>query len=330
MVSHRHETPGSLELAAGSGQEAGRALAISLVALAATAAAQLVLVALSGSVALLGESVHNFADALTAIPLGIAFTVGRRPANRRYTYGYGRAEDLAGILIVGAVAVSAALGAWQSIHRLAHPRGVDHVGWVAVAGLLGLVANEAVAVYRIRVGRRIGSAALVADGLHARSDGLASLAVVAGAVGVALGWKSADAVVGLVITAAILGVLWGAARDVYRRFMDSVEPSVVAAVQEVLEGTAGVDQVEAVRLRWVGHELWAEAEVVSDCQLTVAEAHEIVEEAYHRLLHGVPHLTRATIHTSPPVHAGHDPHRSTAHHFARPGERQGSGSPLPE
>ncbi len=315
---HRHHSHALLDTAAPSGREATRALALSLGVLGATAALQLLIVALSGSVALLGDSVHNFADALTAIPLGIAFVVGRRPPNARYTYGYGRAEDLAGIFIVAVIALSAAAAAWESIERLAHPRGVDQLGWVVAAGLVGFAANEAVALYRTRVGRRIGSAALVADGAHARSDGLTSLAVVAGAVGVASGWRSADAVVGLVITLAIAGVLWGAARDVYRRFMDSVDPSVVATVQEVLEGTAGVERVEAVRLRWVGHDLWAEAEVVSDCELSVAEAHEIAEEAHHRLLHQVAHLARATIHTSPCRHDWRDPHASTAHHFGGP------------
>ncbi len=174
-----------------------RALKISLVVLAVTAALQLAVVVVSGSVALLADTVHNFADALTAVPLWVAFVVGRRAATRRYTYGYGRAEDLAGVFIVAMIALSAVVAGVESVRRLIDPQPVAYVGWVITAGVIGFLGNELVAVYRIRVGRRIGSAALVADGLHARADGFTSLAVVAGAIGVALGFPLADPVVGL-------------------------------------------------------------------------------------------------------------------------------------
>nr|BFD80618.1 hypothetical protein StreXyl84_00190 [Streptomyces sp. Xyl84] len=123
--------------------------------------------ALSGSVALLGDTIHNGADALTALPLGIAFVLGRRAANRRYTYGYGRAEDLAGIAIVLTIAASSALAAYEAVDRLLNPRDITHLWAVAIAALVGFAGNECVARYRITTGRRIGSAALVADGLHA-------------------------------------------------------------------------------------------------------------------------------------------------------------------
>jgi len=187
--------------------EGMRVLWVSLGILAATAAVQAVVVALSGSVALLGDTLHNAADALTAVPLGIAFVIGRRPPDRRYTYGYGRAEDLAGVVIVALIAASSALAAYEGVYRLLHPSRVSSLPAVAVAALAGFAGNELVARYRIRAGRRIGSAALVADGLHARTDGFTSLSVLAGAGGVALGWQGADPVVGLVITVAILSVL---------------------------------------------------------------------------------------------------------------------------
>jgi cation diffusion facilitator family transporter len=315
LSPHSHDAADSIDTALTASAEGIRALKVSLAGLAVTAAFQLVVVLLSGSVALLGDTIHNFSDALTAVPLGIAFLVGRRRPTKRYTYGYGRSEDLAGIFVVAMIALSSAVAAWEAVQRLLHPRTVHNVGWVVVAGLVGFVGNEVVAVYRIRVGRRIGSAALVADGLHARTDGLTSLAVVVGALGVAAGWQLADPIVGLLITVAILFVLWGAARDIYRRLMDSVEPGLVDDVHRVLASVPGVEEVEGVRIRWLGHELRAEVEILSDGDLSLAEAHAIAEEAHHRLLHQVRRLGQATIHSSPCGHDGRDPHAATAHHF---------------
>ena len=318
FAPHSHDAVDSVDSALEGSREGMRALKISLVGLAVTAALQILVVLISGSVALLADTVHNFADALTAVPLAIAFWIGRRPPNKRYTYGYGRAEDLAGIFIVLMIALSAVVAAWEAVHRLLDPRDVRNVGWVIAAGVVGFIGNELVAVYRIRVGRRIGSAALVADGLHARTDGVTSLGVVVGGLGVAAGWELADPIIGLMITVAILFVLKGAARDIYRRLMDSVDPDLVDAVEGVLAGVNGIEAVERVSIRWVGHELRAEADVVSDCRLTVVEGHRIAEEAHHKLLHDIPKLARATIHTNPCGHDGVDHHLVTGHHFARP------------
>ena len=312
---HSHDAMDSVDSALSASANGMRALKVSLAGLAATALVELLVVGFSGSVALLADTIHNFADALTALPLGIAFMLARRPATTRYTYGYGRAEDLAGIFIVGVIAVSSGIAGWLAIQRLQHPQVVHNVPWVIAAGLVGFVGNELVAVYRIRVGRRIGSAALVADGLHARTDGLTSLAVVAGAAAVAMGFQLADPLIALLITVAILVVLKDAARDIYRRLMDSVDPRLVDEVTRVLVSVEGVETVDAVRIRWVGHELRAEAEVSSDATLSLADAHEIAEEAQHRLLHDVRRLAQATIHSSPCQHDGRDPHAGTAHHF---------------
>ena len=317
FAPHSHDAADSVDRALEASRDGMRALKISLVGLAVTAALQVVVVLISGSVALLADTVHNFADALTAVPLALAFWIGRRPPNKRYTYGYGRAEDLAGIFIVAMIALSAVVAAWEAVHRLLDPQDVRNVGWVIAAGVIGFLGNELVAVYRIRVGRRIGSAALVADGLHARTDGVTSLGVVAGGLGVAAGWELADPIVGLVITVAILFVLKGAARDIYRRLMDSVDPELVDAVEDLLAGVPGIEAVERVSIRWVGHELRAEADVVSDSRLTVAESHRIAEEAHHQLLHGIPKLARATIHPNPCGHDGLDHHLVTSHHFTR-------------
>jgi len=276
-----------------------RALWISLAALGATAAVQAVVVAFSGSVALLGDTLHNVADALTAVPLGVAFLVGRRTANRRYCYGYGRAEDLAGLFVVLVIAASAVLAGWQAVARLMEPRPVHHLGYVGIAALIGFLGNEWVARYRIRTGRRIGSAALVADGLHARTDALTSLAVLLGVCGVAIGWRWADPVVGLAIAALILVVLVDAARTVFRRLLDGVDPALVDDAEAALAATPGVTGVNTVRLRWTGHQLRAEADIGVATTLTVAEAHTIAHEAEHGLLHALPHLTAATIHVGP-------------------------------
>jgi cation diffusion facilitator family transporter len=311
LTPHSHDTAGKLDSRLESSREGIRALWISLLVLGATAALQLVVVLVSGSVALLGDTLHNVADALTAVPLGVAFIVGRRRANRRYTYGYGRGEDLAGILIVLTIAASAVLAGYQAVDRLLHPADVTHLPWVALAGVIGFAGNEVVARYRIGVGRRIGSAALVADGLHARTDGFTSLAVLLGAGGVALGWRWADPVVGLAITAAILLVAKDAAREVYRRLMDAVDPALVDAAEQALAGTPGVRRVAALRMRWVGHRLHAETDVVVAATLTLVEAHAIAVAAEHRLLHAVPRLTAATIHPDPD---SADAHAAVAHH----------------
>ncbi len=313
---HSHDAADSFDPALEASRAGMTALKISLGVLAVTALVQVVIVAASGSVALLSDTIHNFADSLTAVPLGLAFWLGRRPANDRYTYGYGRSEDLAGVFIVATIAISSGVAAWEAINRLIHPHHVHPLGWVIVAGLVGFAGNELVAVYRIRVGRQIGSAALVADGLHARTDGFTSLAVVIGAIGVALGWQLADPVVGLLITLAILLIVKNAARDIYRRLMDAVDPALVEQVAAVLASVEGVEAVEAVRIRWVGHELRAEAEVTSDGALTLVEAHHVAERAHHQLLHEVPRLAWATIHTSPATDDATDPHALTAHHFS--------------
>ena len=196
----------------------------------------IVIVIISGSIALAADTIHNFSDALTAVPLWIAFALSTKAATRRYTYGFGRVEDLAGLFVVAMITMSAIIAGYEAIMRLIHPQPIEHVGWVAMAGLLGFIGNEWVALYRIRVGRRIGSAALVADGLHARTDGFTSLAVLVGAAGVAMGFLLADPIIGLVITVAILAVLRSAVRDAFRRLLDGVDPTLIAAAEASIGG----------------------------------------------------------------------------------------------
>jgi cation diffusion facilitator family transporter len=305
---HSHEAADKVDAAMEASAEGMRALWISLVVLGLTALIEAAVVAISGSVALLGDTLHNAADALTAVPLGVAFVIGRRPPTRRYTYGYGRAEDLAGIVIVVIIAASSALAAYEAIDRLAHPQPVTNLIAVAIAAVVGFTGNELVARYRIRVGRKIGSAALVADGLHARTDGFTSLAVLLGAGGVALGWDWADPIVGLIITVAILAVLRQAAREIYRRLMDAVDPALVDKAEDTLRATPGVLDVGQVRLRWIGHQLRAECEVIVDAGASAIEAHQVAVSAEHDLLHALPRLTAALVHADP------EPWDSDDHH----------------
>ena len=314
LAPHSHDSTDSVDSALESSAKGVRAVKISLVGLLATSGFQVVIVLVTGSVALLADTIHNFSDALTAVPLWIAFVVGRRAATKRFTYGYRRAEDLAGIFIVLMILLSAALAAWESINRLLDPQPLSNLGLLALAGVIGFAGNELVALYRIRVGKEIGSAALVADGYHARTDGLTSLAVVVGAAGVWLGYPLADPLIGLLITVAILWVLKGAASQVFARLMDAVDPALTDAVERAAR-QPGVEEVASVRVRWIGHQLEAEAHVVVDCDLTTTRSHEIAEGVRHGIFHAVPKISDVTVHVDPCTHAVADPHESTRQHL---------------
>ncbi|MFQ4149524.1 cation diffusion facilitator family transporter [Arthrobacter sp. LAPM80] len=289
FVPHTHDAVDSIDDALESSVQGVRALKISLFIMLGTTVLQFLVVLISGSVALLADTIHNFSDALTAVPLWIAFILGRRAATRRYTFGYGRAEDLAGLFIVAVVALSAVVAAWQSVDRLFQPQPLHNLWWVLAAGVIGFAGNEAVAVYRIRVGRQIGSAALVADGVHARIDGFTSLAVVLGAGGVMLGFPLADPIVGLLISAAIIALLWGTVKSIGRRLMDGIEPELVDRAEVALAGTPGVLAVNNLQLRWVGHRLQGAATVVvADTMLS--KVAETIHAAEHRLVHALPKL----------------------------------------
>jgi len=285
----------------------------SFVALFVTALLQLAVVILSNSIALLADTIHNFADAATAIPLGVAFLFARRPPSRRFTFGFGRVEDLAGLAVVLTITTSAVVAAYEAIQRLVHPQPVSHLGAIVAASIIGFVGNEAVAVFRIRVGKQIGSAALIADGYHARTDGWTSLAVLFGAMGVAFGYPLADPITGLVITVAILGVVWESVGMVFSRILDGVDPAVVDQVHAVAGKVHGVAGVTDVRARWVGHRLRAEVSIAVEPELTVRVAHEIASEVEHELQHHLPFLAGAIIQVDPATEAGEAKSRQGFH-----------------
>lgn len=285
----------------------------SFVILAITAAMQMVVVVLSGSVALLADTIHNIGDATTAIPLWIAFILARRKPSPTFPYGLGRVEDLAGIIIVGIILFSAIVAGYQAIDRLINPRVVTHLGWLTAAGIVGFLGNEAVAVFRIRVGREINSAALIADGYHARTDGLTSLAVVFGALGVWLGFPLADPIVGLLITLAIFGIVWQSARSVLTRMLDGIEPDVISEIHHAAAHVPGVRIVDA-RARWIGHKLHADIAIAVDESLPVSEARKITTALEDELFEHMPALAAANIRLARadadhPHEHGHGEHR---------------------
>ncbi len=316
LTPHSHDPADKVDDAMESSAIGIRTVAISMAVLLVTAVAQLVVAVMSGSVALLADTIHNFSDALTAIPLWIAFVIGRRAPTRRYTYGFGRAEDLAGLFVIAMILLSAIVAGYEAVRRLVDPMSPSHLGWVAAAGAIGFVGNELVARYRIRIGRQIGSVALVADGKHARTDGFTSLAVIAGAGGVALGFPLADPIVGLIITVAILVVLYSAARDVFRRLMDGVDPEIVGSAERILAQVPGVNGVAGVRMRWIGHSLHAEAELDVAPATALVDAHRLAHRAEHDLIAGVPRVSTALVHAYPATSDGGewlaDPHSAGA------------------
>jgi len=272
-----------------------RALLVSLVVLGVTAAFQAVVVVLSGSVALLADTVHNVGDALTAVPLGVAFVLLRRGRTRRLTYGYGRAEDFAGLAVVAVILFSAVYAAYEAIDRLVNPSPPSYLPATAIAGVIGFIGNEWVAVYRLRAGRRVGSAALVADGYHARIDGVTSLAVVAGVIGVALGFDLADPIVGLLISVVILRIVWQSIKVIGLRTLDGVEDGVVDSIDRTAAGVPAVREVRDVRARWIGHTIRSEIEVGLAPDTTVEQAETIAAEVRHAVVGSVEHVTEVAV-----------------------------------
>ena len=289
------------------------ALKVSFLGLFATAVLQLIVVALSGSVALLADTIHNFADAATAIPLGIAFLLARRAATRRFTYGLGRVEDFAGLIIILTIAASAVGASYEAIQRLGHPQPVELLWAVMLASIVGFGGNEAVAILRIRVGRQIGSAALIADGYHARVDGWTSLAVLAGAVGVWAGYPLADPIAGLLISAAIFVLVWRTASAVVLRMLDGVESETLDGIVHTARHVLHVEEVTDIRARWIGHRLHVDVSVTVPSSLSVAEGHGVACEVRHRLLHHLPHLGSVNVHVDPHEQGGERHHRIAAH-----------------
>lgn len=267
----------------------------SFVILTITAILQIGVVVLSGSVALLADTIHNIGDATTAIPLWIAFVLARRKPTRTFPYGLGKVEDLAGLVIVLIILISALVAGYESVNRLINPQPIQHLGWLTAAGIVGFLGNEAVAVFRIRVGREINSAALIADGYHARTDGLTSLAVVFGALGVWLGFPLADPIVGLLITVAIFGIVWQSARSVLTRMLDGVEPGIIDEIHHAAEQVEGLGELKEAKARWIGHQLYVEVVIAPDSKTSFSQIQSQAASLEHALHDHLPALQEASI-----------------------------------
>jgi cation diffusion facilitator family transporter len=295
---HEHHVPhshGAIDSSIASTERGIWAVKWSFVILMLTALLQLAVVAASGSVALFADTVHNIGDALTAVPLWIAFMLARLPPTRTFTYGFGRVEDLAGVMVVIIILTSAIVAGYEAIDRLIHPRSITLIGWVAIAGIIGFLGNEVVAALRIRVGRQINSAALIADGYHARTDGLTSLAVVVGAVGVWLGFPLADPIIGLIITAVIFGIVWQSGKTVFTRMLDGIDPAIVDEIRHATAHVAGIDGVVDARARWLGHKLHVDVVITLRRDMLVEEAERISDAYRAELLKRIPALAAANI-----------------------------------
>jgi cation diffusion facilitator family transporter len=309
---HGH-THGAIDPSITTSERGIWAIKWSFIGLAATALLQIVVVLLSHSVGLLADTIHNFGDAATAIPLWIAFMLSRWKPNEKFTYGYGRVEDLAGMAIVLTIFVSAVVAGYETVQRFLHPQPVGYLWAVMAASVIGFVGNEVVAIFRIRVGREIESAALIADGYHARIDGWTSLAVFFGAVGVWMGYPLADPIVGALITIAIAQIVWQSAKAVFTRALDGVDPKIIDELRHAATHVRGVEKVTDVRARWLGHRLYAEMNVAVAPQLSVEEGHALAKEVRHEAMHHFGYLSNVVIHIDPMQEAGEEFHRIQAH-----------------
>ncbi len=310
--AHGH-THGTIDPSIISTQRGLWAIKWSFIGLFITTLLQLAVVYFSNSIALLADTIHNLGDACTAIPLGIAFILGKRKPSKRFTYGYGRVEDLAGVVVVLTILGSAIVAGYESIQRFFYPHTVGYLWAVAAASIIGFLGNEGVAIFRIKVGKEMGSAALIADGYHARTDGIASLTVLLSVIGVSIGYPLADPIIGILMTLLILRIVWESAAAVFTRLLDGVDPDVVDEIKAEARCSKGVEDVSEVRVRWLGHRMHAELNVAVGQELSVEEGHYIANQVRHDLLHKLKFLSGVTIHVDPANASGEIHHHIEEH-----------------
>jgi cation diffusion facilitator family transporter len=298
QTKHGH-THGSINPSVISTKKGLWAVKWSFIVLIITFIFQATIVFYTGSVALLADTIHNLGDAVTAIPLGIAFLFAMKKPSKRFTYGYGRVEDLAGVIIVLIILFSAIVAAYQAIDRIINPRQINNIWAVIVASIVGFIGNEGVAVFRIKVGKDIGSAALIADGYHARIDGFTSLAVLIGAIGVMLGFPLADPIIGLLISITIFKIVWDSIKTVSIRLLDGVGPEIIKEINHSLGHVKGIKEVLNIKARWSGHQVFSEVFIKVDSSLSVVEAHNVIEEIEHEIMHHIKYVSSVIVDVEP-------------------------------
>lgn len=306
-----------------------RAVKLASAGLALTAAVEFAIAGVGHSVALLADGLHNLGDVLTTVALWLAFLASRRAADSRYTFGYERFEDLAGVGVVLIIAVSALAAGYESYRAMFHARHLADLGASVAAAVVGIIGNETVAQYKLRVGRRIHSVALVADGVHSRVDGLVSGAALVGLIGVAMGYPKADPIAGVAITAVIAWVTVGAARSALARVVDAVDPALQGQIEGSAQGVAGVRDVHDVAARWAGRSLLVQLHIGVDAETPLRAAHAVGEEVRHAILHDVAGVAQVEVHFDPWPPSADGDHQATSHHFADRGEPNGGGPPAP-
>ena len=250
------------------------AVRVSALGLALTGGVELALALLTGSVSLLGDAIHNLSDVSTSLVVFLGFWVSKRAPTSRYPYGYGRAEDLAGLGVALVIWASAVFAGYESWAKLVSGRGTSHLGWGVAAALLGVAGNQAVARYKLRVGRRIHSATLVADARHSWLDAISSVGALVGLVLVGVGQRWGDPVAGFAVTLFIVNVGVEVTRELAGHLMDGVEPALLEAARRAAETVPGV-AAPLVRGRWLGRSLVLEVEAQLAPRCSLAEADQL-------------------------------------------------------
>jgi cation diffusion facilitator family transporter len=270
-------------------RQANRAVAVSAIGLAVTGLIELAIALVSGSVALLGDALHNLSDVSTSALVFVGFRASRKLPTERYPYGYERAEDLAGIGVALVIWGSAAVAGFESVTKLLRHGGTGHLGWGIAAAAVGIAGNQLVARYKLTVGRRIRSATMVADAKHSWLDALSSAGAMLGLIGVALGWGWADAVAGIAVTGFICHVGWEVTADIGHRLLDGVDPEVITTAETVAATVPGVTHAHA-RARWTGRTLRVEVEGFLDPHTPLAAADQIGRSVAAALAPEIPEM----------------------------------------
>lgn len=311
--AHPHAHDRHVHGVAPPGGGALRVVTVSSLVLAAVAAVELTAAALSSSAGVLSDGLHNLGDVSTTVALAAAFVLSGRAPTKKFPYGYHRGEDLAGLVVLAVIVASAVVSGVTAVEHLVHRPALGSLPLALGVAVAGFAGNEAVAGYKIKAGRRMGSTALEADGKHSRLDGLASLGAAAGIVGAMAGAPILDPVAGLVITVVIAAIAWETGRTVTGRLLDEADASLVATIEDIAQATPGVLGITDTRARWIGRRVIAEVTLEVAPESSLARAHALGEEVRHRLYHRIEPLTDVIVHLDP---AGDSAaHEAVSHHL---------------